>query len=68
MRDKENKIEIEEMLSKSIYTRIAFTVFIQELLKDDPDPQLTIQNFIKKYPCFKREMLMLSETLDLTIM
>ena len=50
-----------------MFTQIAYTLLIQELIKEHPNPKSTFNLFITNNPAFKREILRLAEIYELDL-
>ena len=50
-----------------MFTQIAYTLLIQELIKEHPNPKSAFNLFITNNPAFKREILRLAEIYELDL-
>ena len=59
--------EAEQASTQSLFTQIAYTLLIQELIKEHPNPKSVFKLFITNNPAFKREILRLTELYELDL-
>lgn len=59
--------EANESSKRSLFTTLAYTFLIEELIAKHPDPVATFKATIKKYPCFKRDITYLAWTVQLNL-
>lgn len=57
--------EAEEASKRSMFTRLAYTLLIKELIAGHPDPKSAFKTAIKNNPAFKNEISRLANTMEL---
>ena len=57
--------EATQSLEKGMFTRLGYTFFIEELIKQHPDAKAAFNKTIKKYPAFKQAITALADLLEL---
>ena len=57
--------EAEQSSKQSFFTQFAYTLLIQELIKEHPNPKLVFDTFIKNHPAFARQIKILADMVEI---